>query len=167
MSANLITSPKNYPPGYQLKTQVHKQELDIVDTKTMPNDLQNLIKKLDFLAMIKQNYKIDTKNNVLFDNNSWAINNWIKWWNRKAEDRFTTIDFIKKTIDETMFAISKYENTEFLRYIINSLSSARIGISKSEITYRNDQNFISDLSVIFKNIDIPLENYKHLIIGCN
>lgn len=133
---------------------------------SLPNDLQNLIKKLDFLAMIKQNYKIDTKNNVLFDNNSWAVGELYKWWNRKAEDRFTTIDFIKKTIDETIIAISKYEKTEFIRYLINSLSSARIGISKLEITYRNDQNFISELSVIIKNIDIPLNNYKHLITGC-
>jgi len=137
-----------------------------MDTKftsnSIPVDLRELLVRLEFLSMNKRGNKINTNNMSFVSADSWfgcvkrAFNH---------ENRKTSLQFIINTVDLTIDYINKYSTSEFLRIIINSLSTARIGICELATTYRNDPEIVSNLKVCLANIDIQLNKHKHLIKG--
>ena len=132
-------------------------------TSSIPIDLQELLIKLEFISLIQEGTKLNT-NNMSFV----SADSWIGAFKRAyyQENRETTIQYINNVINSTISAINCYNESDYLRNIINSLNGAKIGIEKFQSTYRDDPKLRSKLNVCLSNIGIQLEKYKHLIKGC-
>lgn len=130
---------------------------------SIPVGLQSLLAKLDFIGQIRGGSKACMSNMTFVDDDSWIGSFYRRFWVK--ESRKTVISDIEKIINETIESIKVHKDTVFLKLIINSLSEARIGIDSMKVTYRDDPNIKSRISVQLKNIDIQLEMHRHLIKG--
>ena len=112
--------------------------------------------------MIKRGYKINTNTMNFVDANSWfgSIRRMLGHENRR-----NTLDFVVRIVSLTIDMIDKYEKSSYLKIIINTLNSARVGISELASTYREDPEIVSNLKVCLQNIDIQLDKYKNLVKG--
>lgn len=131
-------------------------------SKTIPIDLRFVLVNLEFISMIKRGYKINTNTMNFVDANSWfgSIRRMLGHENRR-----NTLDFVVRIVSLTIDMIDKYEKSSYLKIIINTLNSARVGISELASTYREDPEIVSNLKVCLQNIDIQLDKYKNLIKG--
>lgn len=131
-------------------------------SKIIPIELRSILVKLEFISMIKRGYKINTNSMNFVDADSW-IGSLKRMFNH--ENRKNTLDFIVRTVSLSIDSIDKYQNSSYLKILINSLNTARIGIAELASTYRDDPEIVSNFKVCLANIDIQLDKYKSLIKG--
>lgn len=133
-----------------------------ISSKSIPVDLRDLLVKLEFLSMIKRGYKVNTSTMNFVDSDSWfgSLQRMLQHENRK-----TTLSYVTSTIDLAIDAIDKYSSSDYIKILINSLATAKLGISELSSTYREDPEIISHIKVCLANIDIQLDKYKHLLRG--
>lgn len=124
---------------------------------SMPIDLKELLSKLEFIAMIQRGHKINI-NSMSFVSSTSLMGSIVRTLNN--ENRDNSLLFINNTVDATLEAIDKYNNTQFHKILMHSLSSARNGIDQLATTYREDPEVVSKIKVCIKNIDIQLYNYQ-------
>lgn len=131
-------------------------------SKTIPVDLRAVLVKLEFISMIKRGYKINTYSMNFVEADSWlgSIRRMLNHENRR-----NTLDFIVRTVSLAIDSLDKYEKSSYLKILINSLNTARIGISELASTYRDDPEIISNIKVCLANIDIQLDKFKSFIKG--
>lgn len=126
----------------------------------MPPNLHELLAKLEFIAMTEENKKICMNNMTFVSASSWvgslmrAIN---------GESRRNLILELGKIINQAMDAISEYKSTDYLPLIFKALEKARNGIINLKSTYIRDAYFLSQATVMIKNLDLQLSKYSHLI----
>jgi len=134
-----------------------------MSTESIPVGLRSLLSKHYFLAQISQGYKPCMSNMTLVDSSSWAGAFYRFWY---GESRKTVIAEIEDIISQTIDSIATHKNKPaFLRLIINALASTRVGIESMKNTYRSDPAMIGRLQVQLTNIDLQLDEYRHLITG--
>jgi len=134
-----------------------------MSSESIPVGLRSLLAKHYFLAQISQGYKPCMSNMTLVDSTSWLGSIYRSWY---GESRKTVIADIGDIINQTIDAISAHRNKPgFLRLLINALASTRVGIDSMKNTYRNDPAMISSIQVQLTNIDLQLQEYRHLITG--
>lgn len=134
-----------------------------MSTESIPVGLRSLLSKHYFLAQISQGYKPCMSNMTLVDSTSWIGSIYRSWY---GESRKTVIADIGDIINQTIEAIATHRNKPgFLRLLINALASTRVGIESMKNTYRNDPAMISSIQVQLTNIDLQLQEYRHLITG--
>lgn len=130
---------------------------------SIPRGLQSLLTKLNFLSQITRGFKPCMSNMTFVDCNSW-FGAFQRNWN--GESRKSLIAAIEQIVGETTESInSHYDNDFLLRLIINALPEARLGVESLKITYREDPEIISRVSVQLTNIDLQLERFRDLIKG--
>lgn len=134
-----------------------------MSTDSIPVGLRSLLAKHYFLAQISQGYKPCMSNMTLVESTSWYGSFYRFWY---GESRKTVISEIEDIIGQTIDAIVAHKSkTSFLKLIINALASTRVGIESMKNTYRGDPAMIGKLQVQLTNIDLQLEEHRHLITG--
>lgn len=129
---------------------------------SIPNELRDILTKLYFISMIERGIKINTNKLGFVNAESW-VGSILRALGH--ENRKTTLNFINSTIDQSINSIRTYKDTDYIDILINSLNSARGGITNLTSTYHDDPEFYSSIRVCLANIDIQLEKYKNLISG--
>jgi len=130
---------------------------------SIPVGLQDLLTKLDFLAQITRGCKPCMTNMTFVESDSWAGSFYRRYWVK--ETRKSVISDIEKIVGKTIDSINAHKDTPFLNIIINALSEAKVGIESLRVTYRDDPEIKSRVSVQLKNIDLQLDAHRHLIKG--
>ena len=129
---------------------------------SIPTGLQILLSDLDFLGQITRGQKACITNRVIVDGNTWSG---AFYRSMKGENRLNTINKIEQIVNQTVDAIESHKNTSYLEIIINYFSYARNGIDALNSTYQSDPDMRARLNVQLKNIDLQLNQYRHLIKG--
>ena len=107
---------------------------------TIPDEVQDLIQKLNFIGYIPIECKLNVSNNKL----SYSSGTWGNLWRYiGAESRDNTFKYISDLIDKTSIVIEKYKDTEFIKHIIDSLKIAKNGINNLLKTYDYDNLYKS------------------------
>src|SRR5437899_2876871 len=99
---------------------------------SIPTPLRDILRRLEYLAMIEEGSKPCVNNMTFVDQRSW-IGAIVRSLNH--ENAQHTLLSIDNTVEETIKAINEYKNSEFLRLIVDALHRARIGITKLSGTY--------------------------------
>lgn len=134
-------------------------------SKSFPLELRKVLVDLEFISMIKRGYKVNINLMNFVDSASWIGSIKRTFYH---ENRKTTLEYIIKTVSQAIDFINKYSKSPYLKILVNSLNTARIGISELAGTYRDDPDFISNIKVCLTNIDIHLDKHKHLLFtSCN
>ncbi len=125
----------------------------MISPSSLPYDLQDLLAKLEFLAQIGEDSKVNINTKTMVKSSSWigSIKRMLT-----SEKREGTYRFITSTITETIDAINRYSNTIYLEIIIDYLRRAKIGIECLTITYENDPDMVSKLRVCITNVNLQL-----------
>jgi hypothetical protein len=130
----------------------------------MPVALRDLLSKLEFLSMIKQNLKPCLGDMTFVEANTLygAIKRAFK-----GEGSNGMLLYVNQTIEQTVEFIEDYKDTEFFSIIIEKLANARIGIANLAITYtkENQPSVVSRINVILSNVDLTLKKYKNVLEG--
>ena len=131
---------------------------------SIPTPLRDILRRLEYLAMIEEGSKPCVNNMTFVDQYSW-IGALIRSFNH--ENAHHTLLSIDNTIEETIKAINDYKNSEFIRLIIDALRRARNGISKLSGTYAGRHDVLASLNVTLSNIDIQLEKNRTYAVTCH
>jgi hypothetical protein len=132
--------------------------------ESMPVDLQALLTKLHFISQIERGKKPCMSDMSFVKTDSYLVGPIIRWW--KGESRKTLVPDIEKIVDEAIIKLTTYkDNEKYVSLIINLLASDRVSIESLITTYREDPKMISNIKVILTNIDLQLDQYRHLIKG--
>lgn len=129
---------------------------------SIPTGLQILLSDLDFLGQISRGQKACVTSRVIVDGSTWVGAFYRAW---KGENRINTINKIEQIINQTIDAIDSHKNTEYLEIVVNSFAYARNGVDALGATYENDPDMRARINVQLKNIDLQLNQYRHLIKG--
>ena len=129
---------------------------------SIPTGLQILLRDLDFLGQIARGQKVCITNRVIIDGDSWLGAFYRAW---KGEDRTSTINKIEQIVNQTVDAINSHKDTDYLDILVNYFAYARNGIDALSFTYQSDPDMKSRINVQLKNIDLQLDQYRHLIKG--
>lgn len=126
---------------------------------SIPAHLKELLKNLEFLAMIEKGKKPCLSDMTFVDASSWK-----GAWKRSqnAETKKQLLNFIDGVIEQTFIAIEDPRNREYVTMIIKTLSRAKIGISNTQTTYQDYPSFTSTIRVYLTNIDHQLKRYEVL-----
>jgi hypothetical protein len=121
---------------------------------SIPTPLREILRRLEYLAMIERGSKPCVNNMTFVDQHSWlgAITRSVNHEN--AQHTLLSID---NTIEETIKAINEYKASQFIRLIIDALRRARNGIANLSGTYAGRHDILASLNVTLSNIDIQLE----------
>ncbi len=153
----------------EIKTNLKKKLIhlkmdlqSVIPKNSIPVALQTLLADLDFLSQIERNTKPCYKNRVLVNANSWfgAIYRMFK-----GENRNNVMLKVEQIITHAVEAIGNKIYNEHLGLIINSLDKARNGLENLKFTYESDPDMKARINVQIENIDIQLNQYRHLIKG--
>ena len=131
-------------------------------SNSIPIELRELLVKLNYLSMIPNSSKLNT-NTMSFIKSDSVMGSLIRSYYH--EDRNVSLEFVKQTISQTIKLINDYGKSDFLKIIINSLNTAKVGIIELLTTYRDDPKMIANIQVCLDEIDIQLTKYKYLIKG--
>ena len=137
-------------------------EIRSTNKLSIPTGLQILLRDLDFLGQISRGQKACIANRVIVDGNTWSGTFYRAW---KGENRIITITKIEQIVNQTVDAIDSHKNTDYLGIVINYFAYARNGVDALNSTYQNDPDMKARLNVQLKNIDLQLNQYRHLIKG--
>ncbi len=129
---------------------------------SIPTGLQILLRDLDFLGQIARGQKACITNRVIVDGSTWSGAFYRAW---KGENRINTITKIEQIVNRTVDAIYSHKQTDYLGIIINAFSYARNGIDALSSTYQDDPDMKARINVQLQNIDLQLNQYRHLIRG--
>lgn len=124
---------------------------------SIPAHLKELLKNLEFLAMIEEGKKACLGDMTFVDADSW-LGAWKR--SQNSENKKNFISFVDSIIEQTFVAIQDPRNKEFLPNIIRTLARAKVGISKTQITYYDHPSFVSAIRVTLANIDHQLKKYE-------
>lgn len=129
---------------------------------SIPAGLQILLGDLDFLGQISRGQKMCSTNRVIVDGDTWAGAFYRAW---KGENRISTITKIEQIVNQTVDAIDSHKNTDYIGIIVDYFAYARNGVDALKSTYQNDPDMKARINVQLKNIDLQLNQYRHLIRG--
>lgn len=123
---------------------------------TIPTHLKELLKSLEFLAMIEKGQKPCLSDMTFVDASSWQG----AWYRRNnAEGKKQLLNFIDAIIEQTFAAIEDSHNREYVPMIIKTLLRAKIGINNTQTTYQKYPAYVSPIRVCLNNIDHQLKKY--------
>ena len=124
---------------------------------SIPAHLKELLKNLEFLAMIEKGRKPCLADMTFVDASSWK-----GAWKRSqnAESKKQLLNFIDSVIEQTFVAIEDSRNREYVPMIIKTLSRAKIGISNTLTTYQEYPCFVSTIRVYLNNVEHQLKRYE-------
>lgn len=90
---------------------------------------------------------------------------WVGAYKRSmaGEGRRNLIVQLNTLIDEAIRAIKSYSGTVFVPLIVNALSRTKGGLNNLAVTYAKKDETVSNIRVILTNIDLTLNEYKHLL----
>lgn len=127
---------------------------------SIPTHLKDLLKSLEFLAMIEKGKKPCLSDMTFVDAASWSG----AWWrSRHSESKKDLLNFIDNIIDQTFTAIKDSRNREYIPFLISSLSRAHLGVSNTLLTYQKYPSFTTHIKVVLKNIELNLKSYDPLL----
>ena len=129
---------------------------------SLPPDCKELLTNLYIVSCLQKGDKLNTGDMSLCLSGSWVGSIYRMIY---GEDRNTTLRCINDLVKETLQLVKRYEDSPFLKNIINSLSEARMGINSLIGTYRDDIELVGRLKVILTDVDLQLEKYRHLLNG--
>jgi hypothetical protein len=123
---------------------------------SFPTDLQSILVKLEFLAQVKEDEKINTKEMSFSPKNSW-LSTFKRLYNK--ENRKLTLQYIQDTIRDASTLLDKYiDDKEYYAILLESFVSAKQGIENLQKTYRDSPDIISVLRVVIKDMNLRIEN---------
>lgn len=139
------------------------------------NKVLEIISKLNFLAKIRKNEKINVKELFVRDNDSISqrfirtLKNWSDYFSslNNVESKEATLNFINDTITTSLNLIYYYksEHDENKKYkkdmaslIITNLNLSINGINNLIATYQNDRKFISDAEAVMQTLHIKIRS---------
>lgn len=126
----------------------------------LPTHIKELLKNLEFLAMIEKGKKPCLADMTFVDGSSWtgAVKR-----SRNSESKKNLLTFIDGVIDQTFSAIRDPRNRDYIKLIVNALSRARVGINNTQTTYQFSPSFLASIRVTLKNIELQLEKYSNVL----
>lgn len=123
---------------------------------SFPTDLQSILIKLEFLAQVKEDEKINTKEMSFSPKNSWMTT--LKRTYNK-ENRKLTLQYIQDTIRDACTLLDKYtDDKEYYGILLESFIAAKQGIENLQKTYRDSPEIVSVIRVIIKDMSLRIEN---------
>lgn len=124
---------------------------------SIPAHLKELLKNLEFLAMIEKGKKPCLGDMTFVDATSWtgAFKR-----SRGSESKKNLLSFIDGIIEQTFTAIVDNRNREYITLLVAALSKAKIGISNTQTTYKDHPSFIAQIRVLLTNIELQLKKYE-------
>ena len=123
---------------------------------SFPTDLQSILVKLEFLAQVKEDEKINTKEMSFSPKNSW-VSSFKRLYNK--ENRKLTLQYIQDTIRDASTLLDKYiDDKEYYAILLESFVSAKQGIENLLKTYRDSPDIISVLKVVIKDMNLRIGN---------
>lgn len=131
---------------------------------SIPTHLKELLKNLEFLAMIEKGKKPCLSDMTFVDATSY-LGAWKR--SQNSESKKQLLNFIDNIIEQTFAAIEDPRNKEYVPMIIKTLSRAKVGISNTETTYKEYPSFISAVRVYLTNIEHQLKRYETPSSGSN
>ena len=128
----------------------------------IPAPLMDLLSKLEYLAMIPEGEKPCIRDMTFVSADSWS-----GAYKRvlQGEGRHNTMLYIKSVLQQAIDAITEYADTEFLSYLVNTLSRVRTGLTHLRTTYADHPSIIADLNVCMANLNIQLVKNKEKLDG--
>jgi hypothetical protein len=130
-------------------------------TLPIPLPLSELLTKLNVLALIEKEYKLNVNSMSFVKSMSW-YGSFTRYFG--GESRRNLMSMLNLVLQQTIQAIQDYQGTEFCKLVVNHLASAREGIVNLKGTYSDDPHTISQLEILLENIDIQLDRNKKLIV---
>ena len=128
----------------------------MINSNSIPIHLKELLKNLEYLAMIETGMKPCLSDMTFVDANSW-LGAWKR--SRMVENKKALASFIDQVIEQALAEIKDNRNKEYLDTIVETLSRAKLGIKNTLTTYQDYPVFTSNIKVILSNIDRHLKNY--------
>lgn len=122
---------------------------------SLPNSLRDILGKLEFIASIGENQKINLLGYTTTNSNSWFGSIWRRFF---GESRKDMVNQINTLIELTLKEMIKYQETPFFPLIIETLSNSRQGILNLITTYKTDGYVVAQLDICLKTIEINLES---------
>lgn len=127
---------------------------------TFPNDVEQLLVSLDFLAQTKSGNKINIKKMSFVSNDSWSGS---LLRTLHGESREKTVSYITQLVKHAIEVLDKYSrnsgsSTIFRDAILAKLSECKKGIANVRETYSDDPHFVSQLNVCIDNIDLQFRD---------
>ena len=131
-----------------------------MSVRSIPQPLRELLAKLEFLSMLKQDLKPCMHDFSFVE--SWS---WYGAYKRTftGENRSDMVIQINEIIEKTIIAMEEYQGTEFLSLILAKLSNAKTGIETLKTTYKNYPKVVADISICVDNINMQLDILKNKI----
>jgi len=132
-------------------------------------DLLDLVRKLDFIANLKEDEVIYV-NSLSKSECGWEATLYRSIYNfggfRTAESKKTTLNFFKETIDNAFKAINYYnmKNANYpkaiVEMLVKSITESKMGITNYRETCkkRREDIFVSEIDGFLKILDINLKN---------
>jgi hypothetical protein len=125
------------------------------------NDVQELLSRLGFIAMIAPGERVDTitlniQSGSLYERSMRAVFS-------RSESRQTTYTFIKKTIEDSVLIAEKCNgqesselNQKMKDKFIKALTSSLTGINSLKITYSSDRMYVSRLTILAELLEMRI-----------
>jgi hypothetical protein len=124
---------------------------------SIPTHLKELLKNLEYLAMIEKGMKPCLSDMSFVDSNSY-LGSLVR--SRNSESKKQLLTYIDTVTEQTFAAIEDPRNKEYIPMIIHALERAKIGISNTETTYKKYPFFLSTIRVCLAGIDHRLKSYE-------
>lgn len=119
----------------------------------VPENLHQLLKKLEFFGSLQPNQKPNVGNFTFSDTLSWS-----DWCARRVfrETKNGVVRAVENTVNETIEALNTYRQTDFLPLIVSDFRLFQRGIKHLLTTYQNDHGILADIRSILKQIELYL-----------
>lgn len=121
---------------------------------TIPLELRDIIRDLEFLSQLKKGLKVNVKSMDFAESKSWLDSLKRTFFHEGKE---VTVDFVSKIVDNAIEALSEYETSIYLPLLIDAFRRARVGVGCLTETYCEYPKVISDLRVCIANMDLALD----------
>ena len=119
---------------------------------SIPTDIKDVLSRLEYLALIKKNYKPCTKDMSFVLKDSWA-----GWWKNHfhGNTQQAMMNYIESTIEISIRILK--QKTQFDKLILDALTRAKNGVLCLIETYKDFPITVTSLRVCVNNIDIQLK----------
>lgn len=134
----LFETPKSSPLDTIMQSPSHKVVTEIFD-------FIELRKNLKLLSRINENDKLTIINGIINIDQRYYFQGLRRWYTNDSRD--LTKKFIEKLIRSTEYYIRNLKDVDDLKHLSKSLLISKIGIENLCITYNDDKNFTSILSI--------------------
>ena len=130
--------------------------------EALPCEVREIAHKLSFLGKIPDNHKVDIQRLAQHHKDSW-----LGTIHRSSNpvSRQTTLDDIRRIVDESLLLLKKYPTDQCISFIITELNAAYMGGIKrlASTTYADDPNISSGLDTLRKEIGLHLVKYQQYL----